>query len=125
MNIEARPWSPQDLLDDLQNIIDEESGSYLNTRRTTLETALAYLKEYFAEDTNVPGWIPVTERLPEEREAVLVLCKNGMIFVGFQVKHNYESGIRWQIYTALGSTKSLNKGRVSHWMPLPEPPKGG
>ena len=49
MKIEARPWTPQDLIDDLQDIINEESKEYLNTRRTTLEMALAYLKEHFAE----------------------------------------------------------------------------
>ena len=53
MKIVAKPWEPQDLLDDLQGIIDEESDNYLNTRRTTLETALAYLKEYFDKDANV------------------------------------------------------------------------
>ena len=53
MRLEARPWTPQDLIDDLQGIIDEESDSYMNTRRTTLEMALAYLKEHFAEDNNV------------------------------------------------------------------------
>lgn len=34
-HIEARPWKPQDLLDDLQKMIDEESGTYLNNHRTT------------------------------------------------------------------------------------------
>lgn len=53
MRIVAKPWEPQDLLDDLQGIIDEESDNYLNTRRTTLETALAYLEEYFGKGTNV------------------------------------------------------------------------
>jgi hypothetical protein len=80
MKIEARPWSPQDLLDDLQGIIDEEPDNYLNTRRTTLETALAYLKEYFAKDVNVPDknvgkWIPVTERLPDNEVDVLILAQ--------------------------------------------------
>ena len=67
MKIEARPWRPQDLLDDLQGIIDEESDNYLNTRRTTLEMALAYLKEHFAE----PKWIPVTEQMPDNFTSVL------------------------------------------------------
>ena len=51
MNIEARPWRPQDLLDDLQQIIDEEPDRYLNTRRTTLCMALDYLKEHFTNCT--------------------------------------------------------------------------
>lgn len=54
MTIEARPWKPQDLLDDLQSIIDEEPDSYMNTRRTTLCMARDYLKEYFAPLSNDP-----------------------------------------------------------------------
>lgn len=46
-HVEARPWKPQDLLDDLQKMIDEEPDAYLNDRRTTLCTARDYLKEYF------------------------------------------------------------------------------
>lgn len=38
MKIEKRPWRPQDLIDDLQSIIDEEMDNYLNTKRTTHNT---------------------------------------------------------------------------------------
>jgi hypothetical protein len=68
-------------------------------------------------------WIPVTERLPEEEELVLIVCKNGARFVGYCGKQYYDLERRWRIKTALNSTKLLNKGRVTHWMPLPEPPK--
>lgn len=43
----ARPWEPQDLLDALQEMIDEEPDRYLNDRRTTLCMAQDYLREYF------------------------------------------------------------------------------
>ena len=49
MNIVARPWEPQDLIDDLQMFIDEEPDNYLNVRRTTMLMAMDYLKEHFAE----------------------------------------------------------------------------
>lgn len=71
-----------------------------------------------------PRWIPVTERLPEEEKLVLILCKNGARFVGYCGKQYCDIERRWHIKTALNSTKLLNKGRVSHWMPLPEPPRG-
>lgn len=48
--IEARPWQPQDLVDDLQLMIDEEPDSYLNDRRTTLCMAQDYLKSFFGID---------------------------------------------------------------------------
>ena len=46
-HVDARPWKPQDLIDDLQKMIDEEPDAYLNDRCTTLCTARDYLKEYF------------------------------------------------------------------------------
>lgn len=37
-HVDARPWKPQDLIDDLQKMIDEEPDAYLNDRCTTLCT---------------------------------------------------------------------------------------
>lgn len=54
MEFEARPWRPQDLLDDLQELIGEEPDNYMNTRRTTLCMARDYLKAYFSEQDNPP-----------------------------------------------------------------------
>lgn len=45
--IVSRPWRPQDLIDDLQLMIDEEPDLYLNDRRTTLCMARDYLKSFF------------------------------------------------------------------------------
>ena len=69
-------------------------------------------------------WIPVTERLPDEDKLVLMCCKNGAMFVGYCVIPWDKSERRWCIKTALNSTKLLNKGRVTHWMPLPRQPRG-
>lgn len=70
-----------------------------------------------------PKWIPVSERLPDGEELVLIHCKNGAMFVGYCGKQYCDYERRWRIKTALNSTKLLNLGRVTHWMPLPEPPK--
>ena len=50
MELTSRPWEPQDLIDDLQELIDEEPDTYLNFRRTTMCTARDYLKEYFSHN---------------------------------------------------------------------------
>ena len=81
---------------------------------------LAYKKGY---EDGKPKWIPVTERLPEDEELVLILCKNGAMFVGYCGKQYCEYELRWRIKTALNSTKLLNLGRVTHCMPLPSPPR--
>ncbi len=61
----------------------------------------------------VTDWIPVTERLPEDYEAVLVYFK-WKTFPGGDVDQDcYNSSLgRW------GTTRN-----ITHWMPLPQPPE--
>ena len=66
-------------------------------------------------------WIPVTERLPEVYKLVLAVCKSGKIFVGEYVDLGWRT--LWRIKTARDSTKEITQ-IVTHWMYLPEPPKG-
>ncbi|HDT5625414.1 TPA: DUF551 domain-containing protein [Escherichia coli] len=58
------------------------------------------------------GWIPVSERMPEPYEYVLVT--DG--FDGCEVMRVNTDGY-W------GPAKSLYPGSITHWMPLPEPPQ--
>lgn len=66
-------------------------------------------------------WISVKDRLPDNWETVLALCKDGGMFVG-----RYTPFGHWEIWTAMKSTRIV-KRTVTHWMPLPELPmlKGG
>ena len=114
----ARPWQPQDLIDDLQDIIDEESDNYLNTRRTTLCMAMDYLKEYFAPDKYVGSkWISVKERLPEKGEWVLCVGAKGGLFLA-DIMSVFSDG---SCYCHVPNSRG---GRyATHWMPLPEAPK--
>ena len=68
----------------------------------------------------MPKWIPVSERLPEAYNLVLALCRSGKIFVGEYVDLGWRT--LWRIKTARDSTKEITQ-IVTHWMPLPEPPK--
>ena len=58
-----------------------------------------------------PKWIPVTERLPEDASTVLAIDNDGTISSAYYVG-------RWH------SGGDLDEDAVTHWMPLPEPPKG-
>ena len=72
------------------------------------------------EELQKPKWIPVSERLPEERKFVLVygeylhnnIFDGGQMAVSRRIDGNYWSGF--------GRTE-----RITHWMPLPEFPKDG
>ena len=65
----------------------------------------------------VQEWISVTERLPEKGEEVLV----------FDTRENW-TGFAWlrpdETWTALGFDFPFDLGEVTHWMTLPQPPKG-
>lgn len=63
-------------------------------------------------------WIPVTERLPKLRTKVLCCGKKGGRFIAELLTWGKEEHLCWD--------KRDGKGcpTVTHWMPLPEPPKG-
>ena len=62
-------------------------------------------------------WIPVTERLPEKNDQwVLCLCVSGAIEV---LKFDYTM---WN-WDAQYPGRCYMENYVTHWMPLPEPPK--
>lgn len=66
-----------------------------------------------------PRWIPVTERLPENGDWVLGIGpkKGYHVCEYIGITHfPYSGDIPW--FSAKG--RSLN---ITHWMPLPEPPK--
>ena len=65
-----------------------------------------------ANGVTVQKWIPVSERLPDKMQKVLTVSDTGYIDVDFVDKFGV-----W-----IGDVVRFCK--VTHWMPLPEPPKG-
>lgn len=82
-----------------------QDADYANEAATALRGAL-------------PRWIPVTERLPENHQSVLVLRDDGGIFIWeyFDQTPTEECWIddHLNLYSAYS---------ITHWMPLPQPPK--
>lgn len=69
----------------------------------------------FATDNNVGHWIPVTERLPEnDLEDVLAFDGISCCLISFT-----RTDIYGKKYFVIG------RNDITHWMPLPEPPKEG
>lgn len=73
----------------------------------------------------IGGWISVKDRLPENELMVIGYTPvDGYMFIGFhktEVAFGYDWS-SWYIITSMRSTKKITK-KVTHWMPLPEPPK--
>lgn len=70
-------------------------------------------------------WIPVSERLPDKNNPVLVYCTNTTIGGGY-ITHigSFNSGKYWFLRAEPGiATFPVREWQVTHWMPLPEPPK--
>ena len=72
-------------------------------------------EKLISNGVTVQEWIPVKDRLPESgKEGVLIALRWGAVDIGW-----CEDG-RW-------SSEFINEyedGEVTHWMPLPQPPKG-
>ena len=64
-------------------------------------------------DGHKSEWISVDERLPETEGKYLVCTTNGNIGVGSFID-----------YYGKGTRLCFDCWAVTHWMPLPEPPKG-
>ena len=62
------------------------------------------------QELQLPRWIPVTERLPEDRNMVLATV-DGVVRIAFYGNYMWEEV---ETYSILYPT---------HWMPLPEPPE--
>ena len=69
-----------------------------------------------ANGVTIQRWIPVTERLPDSGKYVLLYCSDGLYGEGHY--RAYEN--KW--YLSKITYKSIPD--VTHWMPLPEAPKG-
>lgn len=75
-------------------------------------TYKARANHLIANGVTIQKWIPVSERLPEPFEIVIVYDKNEKyVSEAYMTKHKEWVGIHM-------------KSTVTHWMPLPEPPKG-
>ena len=72
----------------------------------------------------VQEWISVDDRLPENDVMVIGYTPcDGFMFVGYYHEEPKYGWKVWRIVTAMRSTKVMTK-KVTHWMPLPQPPKG-
>ena len=72
--------------------------------------------DLIANGVTVQQWIPVTERLPEEWVAVLVWSEYGFCEVAVYLGIPGKWRVTW-------NHAMLEVDSITHWMPLPEPPK--
>ena len=80
----------------------------------TVRDMVATTRRIIEEEPAVMQWIPVTERVPEQKVDVLVVMDDGGMGVDFiDTDGNWFWATGW----------SEDDPKVTHWMPLPEPPE--
>ena len=96
---------------------DKNLGSYDLYELTHERTGCAeYFADYLiAHGVTVQEWISVNDRLPEDYSPVLVYKSRHSESYGNMGTAYYWNQSRWM--GCIGET-------VTHWMPLPQPPKG-
>ena len=81
---------------------------------TGWEEAANYL---IAHGVTVQEWIPVKDRLPKDWTDVLVLSRFGFLETAVYTGTPGKWRIGW-------NGDMLEADSITHWMPLPQPPKG-
>lgn len=115
-------------IEEMISMLDGAAGRLIvaSMENTTIKEAMEMvtnvsisLGEWATDGLPQNRWIPVTERLPDENEKVLIYARVGIITVGWYTEMHgvyynkgfeTESGFMWL-------------GTVPYWMPLPEEPK--
>ena len=64
------------------------------------------------------SWISVEQELPELEKEVLIFYKGEQIQAGL---YNGDDGLEW--WCELLGGWNIDWDKVTHWQPLPEPPK--
>lgn len=108
--IELNKKSADELIDELADIVLEHDAKNpnINERITVIGLAEAIRGK-------IPRWIPVKEKLPEEREDVLFYDIDNDIFLGHWVNDFYDGNAHWY---AEGWGDTIKD--VIAWQPLPE-----
>ena len=96
--------------------LDEYGFVYDSTLAKAIEDVVAMLKQTDTNDVITQKWIPVTEQLPKEFISVLICVPSDHPLP--VVKEAYWAKGCWYAKTWI-----YRESDVTHWMPMPEPPK--
>ena len=111
--------SSEKLIHDLSGIRDTLPDIFL---KNVMSAAISCVeKQHTVEvaalrDQEERRWIPVTERFPNTGAVVLTFSNKDGVNIGKYVGYGAFVVRKWDI--------NSKPSRTTHWMPMPEPPKG-
>ena len=96
------------LIDNFEYAVEDAVSDYtMACGASQKHQARRNLEDYIAELEAARRWIPVSERLPKEKQSVLALDRTGTAY-------------HWEYSKCLSN---IFVGYYTHWMPLPNPPE--
>lgn len=96
--------------------LTNEANTHSNPIKRAYTRAAAIIEQITAEDVQpVNQWISVKDRLPDEGASVLICTNEGIRSVSARYGNRFFITI----------VEAFTVDTVTHWMPLPEPPKDG
>lgn len=117
----VKPWTPQNLIDDLQELIDEQPDMYLNHTRHVLCEARDFLKSFFAQD-----WVKMTdEQKPKHGEYCFIryVFPSGEMYPYYGAASWNQQGANGHVNRPHFDNEGLYGMYVTHWKPI-VPPEG-
>lgn len=102
----------------MKEICGNECGSVCDEE---CENAMCNFYDYIMDMPPANRWIPCSERLPENRERVLVCFRSGTVHIAVWYGDYDEKGA-WKV-TSQFPTKLYRTDTIPKWMPMPEPPE--
>ena len=109
-------------LQTLQDVVDDSNSfewGLATVGVNSLQEVIDKIKKLQAEVKGLQGdaWISVEERLPDPTFDFVLVCADGaMSTIGYSEEKGF-----YEVYPI---KTQIVIGAITHWMPLPEPPKG-
>lgn len=114
------------------------SSEKLRRQNGELRDAAADVTRLAAEAAVERDWISVEDRLPEEHDSIFAKAygtkrwADGMfrtisdeVLACVAFEDGHETTMTLRTHDGAWALSSIHRGHVTHWMPLPEPPKEG
>lgn len=110
------------MIEKLKKIIMDKINAYPpNKKNLAVRAELASVHEFI--ENHECGWISVKDELPPDDEYVLVYVYGQIKVYFYAVSDDGQERCHWWEDEGGSFHSDITDGDVTHWMPLPSPPK--